>query len=183
MAQVKAPDGLWKRIEDERRARRAQPRTGWILWPAVAAMLLLASGDLLWELGKSRGEVIRFSDREVASLQSKNPAEITAWVKSKADMDVDLSCCHAENVQLFGVRLLRVKDELVAAISYRMQGKPATLMVSRRGVAIRRTEPSAPEGRLVSWNSRDRSFSIAWQHANDVEGSCLRCHEDGHGSL
>ncbi len=188
MAQVKAPDTLWKRIETERRARRATPRTGWMLWPAVATILLFASGDLLWEIDKARGDVIRLSDREIAGLTSEDPAEISGWVKAKADMDVDLSCCHNPEVRLFGVRLLRVKDEIVAAISYQMHGKSATLLVSKKGVAIRRTEPNPPGGRLVSWNSRDRSFAIAWPHANEVSeagnaASCLRCHVDGHGAL
>ena len=49
MAQVKAPDRLWTRIQAEERARKAVPRTGWILWPVIATVMLVASGDLLWQ--------------------------------------------------------------------------------------------------------------------------------------
>ena len=49
MAQVKAPEGLWTRIQAEQGARKALPRTGWMLWPLVATVMLVASGDLLWQ--------------------------------------------------------------------------------------------------------------------------------------
>lgn len=49
MAQVKAPESLWTRIQAEERARKALPRTGWMLWPMVATVMLVASGDLLWQ--------------------------------------------------------------------------------------------------------------------------------------
>jgi hypothetical protein len=49
MAQVKAPEGLWTRIRAEQSARKALPRTGWMLWPVVATVMLVASGDLLWQ--------------------------------------------------------------------------------------------------------------------------------------
>jgi len=183
IAQVKAPDTLWANIRAEQRARQAPVRRGWMLWPAVAMVLLLASGDLLWEFGKARGSLIRLSDHEVARLASDNPTEIRAWVKTKTDMDVDLACGQAGRVRLSGVRLLRVKGELVAAISYQSEGKPATLLVSKKGMVFRRMEPQSPDSRLVSWTGRDRSFAIAWQHAGDVEASCLRCHLESHGQL
>jgi len=183
MAQVKAPDTLWAGIRAEQRARQTPVRTGWMLWPAVAMVLLLASGDLLWEFGKARGSVIRLSDHEVARLTSDNPGEIRAWVKTKTDMDVDLACGQTGRVRLSGVRLLRVKGELVAAISWQSEGKPGTLLVSRKGMVFRRMEPQSADSRLVSWTGRDRSFAIAWQHAGDVEASCLRCHVESHGQL
>jgi hypothetical protein len=188
MAQVKAPDTLWPRIQAERRdqmrsGRRGLQRTGWMLWPVVATVLLLASGDLLWQIGQARGDVIRLSDREISGLASSNPAEIRAWVKTKTDMDLDLACGGAEGIQLSGVRLMRVRGELVAAISYRSKGKPATLLVSRKGLVFRRMEPQSPDSRLVAWSGRDRSFAIAWQHAGDVEASCMRCHVESHGQL
>jgi hypothetical protein len=183
MAQVKAPDTLWTGIQAEHRRRRTEIRHGWILWPAVAFALLLASGDLLWEIGKARGDVIRLSDREISRLDSRDPVEIRDWVRSETGMDVNLSCGQTEKARMFGVRLLRVKNELVAAISYGMESGPATLLVSRKGLAIRRMEPSTPDSRLVSWNSRERSFAIAVSHGGDSEASCTRCHLDGHGQL
>jgi hypothetical protein len=183
MAQVKAPDTLWKRIQSEQRSRQMPSRAGWVLWPAVATILLLASGDLLWQIGKARGDVIRLSDREISRLASENPAEIRAWVRTNADMDIDLACGQSRGIELSGVRLLRVRGELVAAISYQSQGKPATLLVSKKGLEFRRMEPQAPDSRLVSWSSRDRSYAIAWQHASDVEASCMSCHVESHGQL
>lgn len=183
MTQVKAPDTLWSGIRAEERNRQQPHRTGWMIWPAVAMVLLVASADLLWQMGKARGETIRLSDPEIARLTSENPAEIRAWVKTRTDMDLDLSCGGSGGIQLSGVRLIQVRGELVAAISYRSEGKPATLLVSRKGMVFRRIEPQSPDSRLVAWSGRDRSYAIAWQHAGDVEASCMRCHVESHGQL
>jgi hypothetical protein len=45
---VNAPEGLWSRIEAERR-RNTRVTGGWVLWPAVAMVLLVACVNLLWE--------------------------------------------------------------------------------------------------------------------------------------
>jgi hypothetical protein len=84
MAQVKAPDSLWPRIQAEQRARRALPRTGWILWPAVATVMLVASGDLLWQSVNAASE----RGARPVVLRVKTPQLLTATV----------SCgtCHVE---------------------------------------------------------------------------------------
>jgi hypothetical protein len=87
MAQVKAPDTLWPRIEAERRARKALPRTGWMLWPVVATVMLLASGDLVWQsVSAASGRVQRRDE--------------STWVRTKASQSVAsaVSCrsCHVE---------------------------------------------------------------------------------------
>jgi hypothetical protein len=87
MAQVKAPDTLWTRIQAEQRARKALPRTGWILWPVIATVMLVASGDLLWQsVNAASGRVMRSNER--------------AWVRVKAGQPATLSVscgtCHVE---------------------------------------------------------------------------------------
>ncbi len=85
MAQVKAPDGLWLRIQGEQRARRATPRTGWILWPAIATVMLLASGDLVWQsVNAASGRVSR-----PAIVRVKAPLQLVSAVSCNS--------CHLES--------------------------------------------------------------------------------------
>jgi hypothetical protein len=87
MAQVKAPENLWLGIQAERRARKASPRTGWMLWPVIATVMLVASGDLLWQsVNAASGRTGRTEER--------------AWVRVKAGQPamLNVSCrtCHVE---------------------------------------------------------------------------------------
>jgi hypothetical protein len=90
MAQVKAPDSLWNGIQVERRERRNRPRVVWMLWPAVATVLLVASADLCWQIGRAA--------QAGARIESNNPAELRAWVNEKANLNVAASCgaCHLD---------------------------------------------------------------------------------------
>ena len=87
MAQVKAPENLWAGIQAEQRARRALPRTGWMLWPVIATVMLVASGDLLWQ------------SVNAASGRSGHTDE-QSWVRVKAGqpavLSVSCQTCHVE---------------------------------------------------------------------------------------
>jgi len=91
MAQVKAPEGLWSRIQAEQRARKALPRTGWILWPVIATVMLVASGDLLWQsVSAASGRFPRPAERTVSQ----------GWVAARpsqaAVFAVSCQRCHVE---------------------------------------------------------------------------------------
>jgi hypothetical protein len=91
MAQVKAPEGLWGRIQAEQKARKAAPRTGWILWPLIATVLLVASGDLLWQsVNAASGRFPRPAERTVSQGWGANRTVPAALIT--------VSCrqCHLE---------------------------------------------------------------------------------------
>jgi hypothetical protein len=90
MAPVKAPASLWTRVQAERRERRNRPRVVWMLWPAVATVLLVASFDLCWQIGRAAEAGVR--------IESNNPAELRAWLNAKANLNVAASCgaCHLD---------------------------------------------------------------------------------------
>jgi len=146
LAQVKAPDSLWTRVQAERRERRSQPRMMWMLWPAVAMVLLGAAIDLSWQAAKA-------VEAAGSRIASSNPAEIRAWVKAKANMDVNLNCGGAAKIQLTGARLMHVRDEVVAEIAYQLEGKPGLLTVSKGESAV---------------------FTVPLP--KDLEASCRSCH-------
>jgi hypothetical protein len=90
LAPVKAPDSLWTRVQAERRERRNPARAVWILWPAVAMVLVLASIDLCRQIGKAA--------EAGARIESNKPAELRAWVNARANLTVAASCrtCHLD---------------------------------------------------------------------------------------
>jgi hypothetical protein len=198
LAQVKAPDSLWAQIERERRSQQTQSRVrstvrvkaGWVLWPAVATILLLATGDLAWEVGRARA-TMRLSDSDLASISagtgtrvdSSDPAAIRAWVKARTNMDVDLNCGGAGKVQLAGARLINFRDKLVAAISYKLDGNDGLMFVSKKGLVFERARSNAAETRLVSWGGRNRSFSLTYPPVRALDPACVQCHVEGHGQL
>jgi hypothetical protein len=171
---VRAPDSLWSRIESAR--RRSSPQAGWILWPAVAMMLLFASGDLLWEIGKARASIAPLTEQDLEAVadgsacdfKSSDPAQIERWVKARTSMNVNLSCGRPGNAQLVGARLIRKRGAVIAAIAYQVGNDAATLLVSDKHSLFR-------------WN---RDYSIAWSGSKEANpGACNQCHLDARSQL
>ncbi len=173
---VRAPDTLWSRVESARRGARSSPRAGWILWPAVAMMLLFASGDLLWETGKARASIAPLTEQDLEAVadgggcdfKSSDPVQIERWVKAKTSMDVSLSCGRPGNAQIVGARLIRKRGAVIAAIAYQVGNDAATLLVSDKHSLFR-------------WN---RDYSIAWSGSKEANpGACNQCHLDARSQL
>jgi hypothetical protein len=172
---VRAPDSLWSRVESARRSQRSSPQAGWILWPAVAMMLLFASGDLLWEIGKARASITPLTEQDLEAVadgsacdfKSSDPAQIERWVKAKTSMNVNLSCGRPGNAQLVGARLIRKHGAVIAAIAYQVGNDAATLLVTDKHFLFR-------------WN---REYSIAWSGSKDNPGACNQCHVDARSQL
>jgi hypothetical protein len=190
---VSAPESLWNSIQSPAR-RRAGAGVGarpWVLWPVTALILLLASG------GARPGNMAQLTPRELRALAtpstpcdfwSDDPVEIRNWVKSKGNIDVDLPAERSGAVRLIGVRLVRVRGTLVAAIAYRTgngadDGTGTLLVANRRSEenyppathAFSRTGSSVYPG-LFSWSMRGQDYEIA--AAGDSRAACLLCHLD-----
>ncbi len=187
MAQVKAPDTLWAQIENEGRAQRRRPvRRVWMLWPVIATVLMLATGDLVWEVGKARGAV-RLSDGELAaiasgtgkSIDSTDPAAIRAWVKARTNRDVELNCGGGGKIQLAGARLIDFRNKVVAAISYKLDGNEGLMFVADKGITFQRTSGE----RLIAWSNPNQSFTLTYPPVRELDSSCVSCHVDGRRQL
>lgn len=186
---VRAPNSLWSRVESARRGARSASlsggQAGWILWPAVAMMLLLASGDLLWEIGKARASIAPLTEQDLEAVadgsgcdfKSSDPAQIERWVRAKTSMNVNLSCGRPGNAQLVGARVIRKRGAVIAAIAYQVGNDSATLLVSDKHSLFR-------------WN---RDYSIAWSASKETgskdpgskenPGACNQCHLDARSQL
>jgi len=138
---VSAPEFLWNRIHEKHSVRGALP-TGWVLWPVLALLMIFASGDLVWQMARSRGtlrHLAQVSGRQLRIVTSATPAcdfwssdpeEIRNWVKTKGNMDVDVPAPRAGNDSLVGVKLVRAHGKMVAAMAYRAGDGEGALLVS-----------------------------------------------------
>ena len=171
LSPVCAPGTLWGRIESARRRNRHSPRAGWMLWPAIAMLLLFASGDLAWEIGKARGSLAPLTARDVESancdLRSSDPVEVARWVKARTNVEIGLSCGRAGGAQLRGARLIRKRGASYAAIAYQVGNDAATLLVSGNRS-------------LFGWN---REYAVAWSGSKENPEACSHCHIDARNQL
>lgn len=167
LAPTGAPDQLWERLQQGRPAPR--PRTKWPV-AAVIATLTVAAGTL-WMVahGQERAADLRLlASRELAShptldLHSHDPREIAAWARREAGVDLALS--PAASVELTGARVVRHRGECVAAVSYKVDGRDAALLVARAAVA-----PGEAHAGM--------SLAVAFDDAAHADAACRICHSN-----
>lgn len=192
---VAAPEALWNRIalapQEPVRHPRAEPV--WLLWPAIAAIFVLACAGLLWELAQARGpmrDTTQLTPRELRMLASTtrgfdfasdNPAALRRWVKSNTGIDIEMPAAPSGTVRLLGARLATVRGMLIASISYKVGDDAATLFVSRRlgagwRLAAAKHVFAKSEPDLVTWNMGRQVYTIAFAGTGDQRGACKLCH-------
>jgi anti-sigma factor RsiW len=196
MAPVTAPEALWDRLKTGRPQRRGSLE--WVFWPVAAAMVLLAFAGVLRTLKVQRNPHDRLTEQELAvaaaprgfEFRSDNFEESRAWVKEQANIDIDVPsrqpAADRGTVRLLGARLIRVHGLPVAVIDYHVGDEVATLLVSgKRPGLTGNTEVSphlfsqiktAGNERLLSWNMRNQTYTIAFSGMKNSHAACLLCH-------
>lgn len=180
---VAAPEALWDRIHEPRRPPRA---SSFRMWPIAAALLLTASGVAAWRISLTRNPVSameKLAERELSGPQqfdfySADPLEIRTWVKTNANIDLELPGSGA--VRLLGARLIRLDGEPVAAVGYKVGDNAATLLVCRKrssGAATTKHVFSRMNARVLTWTMRAQVYTIA-STAKDQQAACQLCHAD-----
>lgn len=171
LSPVSAPRSLWGRVEAARRSDRPSSRAGWILWPAVAAILLVASGDLAWEVGKAHGSLAPLTGRDIDTIscdfQSSDPVEVERWVKAHTNVEIGLSCGRAAGARLRGAKLIEKRGASFGAVAYQVGADAAVLLISGRHS-------------LFGWN---QEYAIAWTGSKDNPAACSHCHIDARSQL
>ena len=181
---VEAPEELWDRIH----APRTRPRAGSIpLWPIAAALLLTVSGVIAWRITLAVGQVPdlpstmeKLAVRQLSApqpydLYSADPLEIQAWLKTRANIDIELPASGA--VRLLGARIIRLNGAPIAAVGYQVGDSPATLLVCRKrsGGSAAKHVFSRVESLLFTWSMHEQVYTIA-SAAKDQQAACLLCH-------
>jgi hypothetical protein len=165
----------------------------------VVAVLSLLAVAIIWRASTGSAAPDPFREQELALLRSPargfdvrpaNFQETRAWVKAAANIDIDTPSGEpapdAAAVRVVGARMLNYRGVRVAAINYRAGDENATLFVSAKrqglrantGISKHMFSQIASDGdqRIVSWNMRNQTYSIAWPGAKSSRGACLLCH-------
>ena len=156
----------------------------------AAALLLLASGGVIWQAGARDplADMEKLAAQELhefhgLDIRSEDPAEIRTWLKAKANIDIALP--GSGGVRLLGARLIPRRGAPVAAVAYRVGEDEATLLVSRKrsvfsGKAASKRVfsriESAGGARFFSWRTREHVYTIASSMTKDPQAPCLLCH-------
>jgi len=151
LRRVSAPEELWDRIQNPQPAR-GHVRTRFMAWAAVPALMFVA----VWGTHSRNNPAIQF--------HSSDPAEIRAWVRANAGLDVPL---HAGN--LAGAKVV---SPHTAEIAYRVAGRDVSLLVSNARTSVQRN------GRSVSWMTGGQTYLLARAEPQDFK-ACVMCHVGG----
>lgn len=201
-----APEGSKERVEALLpEGRRVSARH----YAAVAAMAVLTLGGVaLWQWGGTAGDPgadyrafaaeshLSFARGHMPlDLHSSEPTEISGWLRTRMPFHLEIPN-YPEPVNgpapyaLVGTRLLHHGGKDIAYLSYTMDERPISLLVSSDGstrpLGGRRYESGglafhfySHKGlKLIAWV--DRGLSYALVSELDVEGaeSCVVCHGD-----
>jgi hypothetical protein len=109
LTRVRAPEELWRRIQQSR-APRASHRMRRLAWAVAAAMTF---AGIAWNLPRPE-------------FRSDDPAAIRAWVKERAGIDLPFAA-HSGPARITGVRLKRNGVE----VAYRAGDRGATFSIER----------------------------------------------------
>jgi hypothetical protein len=190
LAPVTAPESLWDRIDRPQTRPRHRAPLEWLFWPIAAAMLLLVVVGIVRTRRPHDPEA--FPDQELSSLdahsgfdfRSNSFEDTRAWVKARANIDIDLPPSHRTSdsgaVRLSGVRMIQLRGLPIAAIDYRVGDEAATLFVSGKRAGLTGemgvSKHMYTRSRLVSWNMRNETYTIAFSSGKNTRGACLLCH-------
>jgi len=184
---VTAPEGLWERIQEGRTPQRVE-RPRWPLWAfaaALAAMVALCCFSLRSDTTSYMAQLAAqdlAGGSEPVDFRSSDAAEIRAWVKANAGLDIPLP---AENsVRLIGVSLIRDGGP-AACISYRIGNREGRLVVARGASAApqhRAMSHGVDQGTaLASWVMQGQTYALATA-PQDLRAACVLCHGEGRAS-
>jgi len=183
LSPVKAPQGLWERVERGRRTPAPRrTRNWWAMLPVAAAtalaLALSVGAGAVW-LATLRGapldlrQLAAEEGRSPARLElySQDPRQIRLWLRDHAGLDVPLAWAPA--VRLEGARTLRRGGRRIGAVVYRIGDDEATLLVARAdpGCAL----PAHGSGG-AAWRAQDQVYALACSNPARSQAACLLCH-------
>jgi anti-sigma factor RsiW len=159
--------------------------TTWQWAAAALATVAIVAGITVWQNRDISGEerAVRALSRAPEQLQfhSTDAAELRAWVKSGAGLDVPMPAHTASSVQLVGAYVNRKGGTPTAEIAYRVGGVDATLVVSKIPMEGDGRHQFVKSGsyhgsNFTSWTMRGQMYTIA---SADARVGCLLCHSTG----
>jgi hypothetical protein len=176
MAPVAAPDALWDKVFQKKAPRRETPvfalplAATVILTLALSAMWLLARTHPRWvDLQHLAAEQLYNSDP--LQLESANADEIAVWMRREAGVALRLPGRNPD-IRLMGARVIRFGGSRIGAVSYRIGGHRATLLIARATGGGGISAGSGP----MACKGRDQVLAVACSNPSQPELACLLCH-------
>ena len=206
LAPVTAPGCLWNRIQEQEVPRHSSSfRPAW--WLVLAGLLMTVCGVIGWHISRASDrapDMEKLAQRELKglasgsiglNLYSENATKIRTWVKTKANVDIDVPIERSGpmhgSVQLLGASLIRQHGLAIASVAYRADNQVATLLVARTPSASSGNTGiskhlswrigSGKSARLFSWSMGDQVYTLASSDTSTPRGACILCHLDAHG--
>ncbi len=139
LSPVPAPEGLWERIQNPKPRVRPNVNTTFLRACATLACIAIVL-SAVW-LRPSRQEI-----------RSANPAEVQAWIRAKAGVDVPLRSHLPAELRLIGARLVNGRAEIAYLVS---------------GRACRATRQPSPA---------KHAFALSCTNPDDLKVACALCH-------
>jgi hypothetical protein len=180
---VAAPDELWERIRaaDGRQVVRAaggrEDGTMWAMWPIAAIVTLAVAAATLWLVAKGQGPALDLRQLAIVELRghgqmelaSSDPSEINEWMRREAGVELALPA--RSSAHLTGARVIQRSGVRVGAVSYRVGGDTAVLLVAPAAM------PASDAGHgHAAWQSHGQSYALASSSTEHSEAACLLCH-------
>ena len=218
-----APEMLRQRLQERiaSREQKVAPKlklvatiSTWRRWPlaAIAAMLLLTiTSVLFFRMGRreDQAELMMhtavMAHRELQQNQipldilSNSPQEVSEWFGKRVSFpfhmaDTGIASDDRAKYKLVGGRLMSVRGEHVALLSFRLSNELVSLLIGSgefaideggtaiesNGVILHSRDRDALH--IVSWKNRGLSYVLVFRTAPSNKGKCERCHEAAHMS-
>jgi len=182
LAPAEAPDQLWERVNAAAMNAWVEPRRHFsarrFLWMPVAAILtIVMSAGAMWMLAKGEEPTLHLPElaalaldaREPLDLHSSDPQEVNEWARREAGVRISLPSSAA--TCLTGGRIIDRNGQRVAAISYRVDGRRASLLVAHASKFT-----AARHGGAV-WQTGGQSYALAISEGR-LESACRICHSN-----
>ncbi len=173
-----APDELWDRVctASPRPAVAVRRSVPTVSWPVAAIVSMMIAAATLWLAAKGQEPVSNLEQLAEQQLhnpspldvESSDPAKIDGWVSRQTG--VSLSLPSNGQARLVGARMVRTGRVPVAAVSYRVGGDTATLLVAQAGAAM-----GQAHGRLTC-KSHGHAYALACSNVEHPEAACQLCH-------
>jgi hypothetical protein len=188
LRRVGAPRELWHRVDNPVSSAKG---SDWRLRLALAATLAIVTiawgfYQRLGSLPASQALAIRSLSRgtDLLEFRSSESAQIRAWVKTSAGIDVPLPSATPATVQMLGAHVVKGPVSGVE-VAYRLGRQDVVLVVSKAGSmpdrVISHRFLASKDDRLSSWIMGGNLYTLACANPGDIRVACVLCHFVGDG--
>lgn len=182
LRETSAPAELWDRVRAAQVRPAPQKRTNLgLVWAMAAALTVVALGlSLRYRQSAASDEALALralsGASQIAGFHCENPAQLRAWVRATAGLDLPLRAEASPSIQLIGAQA--IDGTRGVEVAYRAGNREAVLLVSRAGSGIRNSAHNRASSNVSSWVMNGQRYTLACDNPADLQLACKLCHLD-----